>query len=143
MENSINYISEKIKFDLKNKTGITRWINLVAKLEKKKVGAICYVFCSDKYLLNINKQYLQHDTYTDIITFDYSYNDIISGDIFISINRVKDNAKQLGIKFEIELQRVMIHGILHLLGHNDKTAKQQKAMRYAEDLYLKKLNKKT
>ena len=118
---------------------MTKWITSAAKAEKKKVGEICYIFCSDNYLLKINKQYLKHNTFTDIITFDHSYDNLISGDIFVSIDRVKDNARQLGIHFENELHRVMIHGILHLAGYNDKTDKQELLMRKTEDKYLDKL----
>ena len=124
---------------MKNPLGVSKWITSTAKSEKKKVGEICYIFCSDNYLLKINKQYLKHNTYTDIITFDYSYDNLISGDIFVSIDRVRDNAKQLGIQFENELHRVMIHGILHLAGYNDKTDKQEALMRKMEDKYLDKL----
>ncbi len=139
MQPQINYISEKIKFKLKNPARLTNWIMASAKAEKRKLEPICYIFCSDNYLLKINKQYLKHSTFTDIITFDYSYDNIISGDIFISIDRVKDNAKELGINFETELHRVMIHGILHLSGYGDKTEKGERQMRELEDKYLKKL----
>jgi len=98
------------------------------------------VFCSDDYLLELNKKHLQHDYYTDIITFDYSDEDVISGDLYISLDRVKDNAAGLEIDWLTELRRVMVHGVLHLLGYGDKSPKQKKEMRSAEDAALKKLS---
>lgn len=111
-------------------------INDLIKSEQKNKGEITFIFCSDKYLLEINKEYLQHDYYTDVITFDYSENNIISGDIFISIDRVKENADTYKVSFENELYRVMLHGVLHLVGYNDKTKEEQKIMRQKEDEYL-------
>ncbi len=98
----------------------------------KLPGHLSFVFCSDEYLLKINQDFLQHDYYTDIITFDYSEGNKISGDLMISIDRIQDNAKQLNLKFDDELSRVMIHGVLHLLGFGDKTAKEEKEMRRLE-----------
>jgi len=135
----INFINEQIKFFLKDKSRIKKWLSACIIHEKHDPGTICYVFCSDKYLLTINNKYLKHNYYTDIITFDYTEKEskIISGDIFISIETVKSNSEDLGIEFGTELKRVMVHGILHLLGYGDKTNTQQKEMRKKEDKYIK------
>jgi rRNA maturation RNase YbeY len=140
----ISFNAEEIKFTLRNKTLLKRWITSTIKKKKHKIGEIYFVFCSDAYLLNMNKQYLNHDTYTDIITFDYSKESTtqaISGDIFISIDRVKENAIQFSKSFEDELHRVVIHGVLHLLGYTDKTKKGKIEMTKQEDACLKVLNK--
>ncbi len=130
-----NYFFEDTEsFDIKKE--VVAKINDLIKSEKKNKGEISFIFCSDKYLLEINKEYLQHDYYTDVITFDYSENNIISGDIFISIDRVKENADTYKVSFENELYRVMLHGVLHLVGYNDKTKEEQKIMRQKEDEYL-------
>lgn len=100
---------------------------------QKKTGDICIIFCDDDYLLNINRQYLEHDYYTDIITFDYVEGDRISGDLFISLDTVKSNADKFSVPFDTEAKRVIIHGILHLLGLKDKTDSEALAMRAAED----------
>lgn len=128
----------KVKFKLDNITKIKKWIEAVVKSEKHKVNGINFVFVGDKELLKLNKQYLKHNTYTDIITFDYSEGKEISGDIFISVDRVKENAKKFKVKFDDELHRVMIHGILHLCGYKDKTPKDAKEMRKREDASLTK-----
>ncbi len=134
--------NENLKFTLRNKTILKKWISATINKEKRKEGDITFIFCSDEYLLHINKQYLQHDTYTDIITFDYSEGDSaqpISGDIFISIERVKENAEKFSTTFENELHRVIIHGVLHLLGYKDKTKAAKAQMTSKEDYYLKQL----
>jgi rRNA maturation RNase YbeY len=118
---------------LKNRTILKQWIKLVIENNNKKVGEIAYIFCSDEQLLEINKEFLNHDYYTDIITFDYSETDVVSGDMFISIDRIKDNAKILGVAYQEELHRVIIHGILHLLGNKDKTETESENMRKLED----------
>jgi len=128
----------KVKFKLDKVAGIKKWIEAIAKTEKKAIGGINYVFVGDDELLKLNKQYLKHNTYTDIITFDYSEPKEISGDIFISIDRVKDNAKKFKVKFDDELHRVMIHGVLHLCGYKDKTPKDAREMRKKEDFSLGK-----
>jgi len=136
----INLQTENIKFTLKNKTLLKQWIKEVIEKKKRKSGEITFVFCNDDYLLNINKQYLNHDTFTDIITFDYSKEDTkqpISGDIFISIERVKENALKYSKTFENELHRVVIHGVLHLLGYTDKTKIAKEEMTRQENLCLK------
>ncbi len=112
------------------------WLNHSAKKEKQKIVNINYIFCSDKHLLKINKEYLNHDYFTDIITFDYADNTGVSGDIFISIDRVKFNANDYGVSIQDELHRVMVHGLLHLLGYKDKKPEQQKVMTSKEDFYL-------
>lgn len=128
----------KVKFKLDKVAGIKKWIEAIAKTEKKAIGGINYVFVGDDELLKLNKQYLKHNSYTDIITFDYSEPKEISGDIFISIDRVKDNAKKFKVKFDDELHRVMIHGVLHLCGYKDKTPKDAREMRKKEDFSLGK-----
>ena len=129
----------KTNFILKNKKVIKEWIAKVIDKEQKKLGNINYIFCDDKYLLDKNIKYLDHDTFTDIITFNYSEKDIIHSDIMISIPRVKENSITFDNSFSEELNRVMIHGILHLLGYNDKTERERKEMKEKEDYYLKKL----
>lgn len=176
----INFHSEDVPFNLKNKTKLKSWIVSVVEKKpprtagsiwaRKKAGDISFVFCSDAFLLEMNKEYLNHDTYTDIITFDYSGDkqstarpssldsarddrplgalrgtakseQPISGDIFISIDRVKENANKFSKTFEDELHRVMIHGVLHLLGYKDKTKIAKAEIRKQEDLCLKALKK--
>ncbi len=131
----VTFFNEEISFHLKQKLFLKKWIADVIALENKKIGAINYIFCNDSYLLQINLEYLKHDTLTDIITFDYTQDSkgYISGDIFISIDRVQENAKELKILFEKELNRVMIHGVLHLLGYKDKSKAQKAIMRQKED----------
>ena len=123
-------------FNLENTTKITNWISTTIEKENCQLGDISYVFCDDKYLLELNKKYLNHDTLTDIISFDYSEEGIVSGDIFISIERVKENAKKFKISFIDELYRVIIHGVLHYCGYKDKTEGEKKEMRRKENNYL-------
>ena len=113
-----------------------QWVKGIILEENKKEGDIVFVFCNDEYLLKKNIQFLNHDTYTDVITFDYCSDSIINGDIFISTERVKENAKNLEVDFFNELNRVMVHGLLHLLGYKDKTELDAKLMREKEDFYL-------
>ena len=115
---------------------LKNWIKSVILSEEKKIGNINYVFCSDEYLLEVNKQYLDHDYYTDIITFDYVEANVISGDIFVSVDRVKDNASQFGVSFDVELRRILVHGVLHLIGFPDKKPEEKKLMTSKEDQYL-------
>lgn len=141
-QNMITFSNEGIKFNLKNKTLLKKWIASTIEKKKRKTGEISFVLCSDEYLLTINKQYLNHDTYTDIITFDYSKDSLqlpVSGDIFISVDRVEENAKKFSKTFEDELHRVMIHGTLHLLGYKDKTKTHKEEMTKAEDACLMRL----
>lgn len=111
----------------------------IAFLEKKEVEKIDFVFCSDAFLLPLNKKYLRHQTLTDIITFDYSNKKILAGEIYISLDRVKENAKTFGVEFSEELYRVMLHGVLHLIGYRDKTAEEKSRMRRKENRYLRLL----
>lgn len=140
MNASILFFTEDIKFSLKEKNALRKWITLAAGKEGFIVDELNYIFCSDDYLLNLNQRFLNHDEYTDIITFDHSFNrKQINGEIFISVERVKENAKTFNVTFNNELHRVMIHGILHLAGYKDKTKKQQQTIRKKEDYYLRKL----
>ena len=132
MVKKITYNVEDVDFKLAKKPPLSIWIENVVKKEGKTLGAVSYIFCSDDYLHKMNLEYLNHDTLTDIITFPYN-NDPIEGDIFISIDRVKDNAQDFKVSFETELHRVMIHGILHLCGYKDKTTEEAKLMRHKED----------
>ena len=117
----IAYYTEDVKMPTFPKRKMNAWIKSVANKYKKNVGEIAYIFCSDKKILEVNKQYLQHDYYTDIITFDYCERDVLNGDIFISIETVSSNAERFRVSFEEELRRILIHGILHLCGQDDKT----------------------
>ena len=119
-----------------NKTHLKNQVKNLIYSELRKIGDITLIFCSDKYLLNINVNYLNHNYYTDIITFNYVEGETISGDLFISIDRIKENSKEFNTTFIKELYRVIFHGILHLIGFNDKTEEEQKIMRGKEDLYL-------
>lgn len=119
-------------FQLENELVYEQWIDAVIESEGKEPGEINYIFCDDEYLHNINMQYLNHDTLTDIISFDYCIGDLISGDIFISIERVQDNAKDYEVSFNEELLRVLAHGVLHYCGYKDKTEKEALLMRTKE-----------
>ncbi|MCZ2489863.1 rRNA maturation RNase YbeY [Aquirufa antheringensis] len=133
----IQFCTEDITFSLKEKLKHKAWLNEVAKQEGKKILELSYVFCSDDYLLQINQEYLNHDTLTDIVTFDNSEDPKkIEGDIFISIDRVNENGKKLGTS-ETELERVMVHGLLHLLGYKDKKKEDKALMTEKEDFYIK------
>tara|TARA_R100000789_G_scaffold72993_2_gene68733 strand:- start:3 stop:422 length:420 start_codon:yes stop_codon:yes gene_type:complete len=127
----------KSELVIQKKTDYADWINRVVDSEGFSVGQIDYIFCTDNYLLKLNKDYLNHDTFTDIITFDYTEGKIISGDIFISTDRVQDNAKKFDVEFSNELRRVMIHGILHLAGFGDKSKEEKDIMRLKEDEKIK------
>ena len=126
----------KTEFQISTKRTLKSWIKIVAKKEGSVVKDLNFIFCDDEFLLEKNKAYLKHNSLTDIITFDYSNKNNISGDIFISIDRVKANALSFSESFENELKRVIIHGILHLLGYKDKSKKEKKIMREKEDFYL-------
>ncbi len=127
-------------FELDREGKISQWIPKVIETEGCKVGEINYIFCDDKYLHKINVEFLNHDTYTDIISFDYTLGKTINGDIYISVERVQENAEKYNVTFEEELNRVMIHGVLHYLGIKDKTETQKKEMRSKENEYLLLLN---
>lgn len=133
---AIYFSSENIKFDLRGKLKVKKWITDLIKAQNKKVGDISYLFCDDAYLIEVNRTYLDHDTYTDIITFDYVEGDTISGDILISVERVKENAQLFNTTFDQELHRVIIHGVLHLLGQGDKTKAEAAQMRKKEEAAL-------
>ena len=133
------FFEEDIKFKPKRKVGLREWLKHTALAEGQKIRELNYIFCSDQYLLGINQQYLNHDTYTDIITFDHSEDQqLIIGDIFISIDRIRDNALSLSLSETDELHRVMIHGLLHLLGYKDKAKNDKQIMTQKEDFYLLK-----
>ncbi|MFK7001486.1 rRNA maturation RNase YbeY [Flavobacterium oreochromis] len=132
----INYNYET-NFLLSNEVDYTEWIKTVIESENKELNEINYIFCNDEYLLEINKQYLDHDYYTDVISFDYTENNLIAGDIFISIDRIKENAIDLGVSFDEELKRVIIHGVLHYCGYKDKTSSEEELMRLKEDEKIK------
>lgn len=135
----INFFEEEIQYKLKNKISLRQWIQETIQAEGFKLKELNYIFCSDAYLLQINQQYLDHDTYTDIITFDNSEEEgIIIGDIFISIERIRENAQNLKLTEADELHRVIIHGALHLLGYTDKSAVSKENMTQKEDFYLNK-----
>jgi rRNA maturation RNase YbeY len=138
---AIHFFEEDLTYKLKNKLKVRQWITDTIIAEGFKLQELTYVFCSDVYLLQINQQYLDHDTYTDIITFDNSkYEGEITGDIFISIPRIQENATLFKVSETDELHRVIIHGALHLLGYKDKTPLDNKKMTQKEDQYLAKRN---
>ena len=125
--------NSETSFTLKNQKKLVKWIGDVISSEGFQVGEINYIFCDDSYLNKINQEFLNHDTFTDIISFDYTLGKEIGGDIFISIERVLENAEKFNEVFENELHRVMIHGILHFIGYKDKTKKDKTLMRTKED----------
>ena len=126
-------------FSLENEDTIKAWISKTINAENRVEGEINYVFCDDDYLHKLNVEFLDHDTLTDIISFDYSVGNTINGDVFISVERVRDNAKDFETNFQDELNRVIIHGILHYCGYKDKSAEEEKLMRGKEDDYLAKM----
>lgn len=132
----VRYFCEDIKFNFKDKLSNNRWLKLVAGSEIKKLGDINVIFCSDNYILDVNMKYLQHDYFTDIITFDYCQGDVLSGDLFISVDSVRENAVEYGAEFDEEIHRVIVHGLLHLIGYDDHTPEDQKTMREKENYYL-------
>ena len=134
----IQYIAEEVELPALPVQKINRWIKETASSYGKKTGEIAYIFCSDKRMLEVNIQYLQHDFYTDIITFDYSEGQVISGDIFISLDTVRSNAEELKSSFDDELKRILIHGILHLCGQDDKTTESRIEMTNKENAALEK-----
>lgn len=136
---AITFHEEDISYKLKNKTAVRKWITDTIVAEGYKLSELTYIFCTDEYLLQINRQYLDHDTYTDIITFDNSEEEgVIVGDIFISIERIRENAGKFNVTEAHELHRVLIHGALHLLGYKDKSPADKKKMTLKEDFYLDK-----
>ncbi len=135
----IQFIVENIEIPHFDEQKVKIWIQSTAILHGRKVGRINFIFCNDERILEVNKQYLQHDYYTDIITFDYSRGKQVSGDIFISIDTVKSNSDELNTNFNIEFYRVLIHGVLHLCGQNDKTNEEQDEMTQKENEALENL----
>ena len=137
MPSAIHFFYEDVKFRFKTTQKTKSWIKGVIKSENKELGELNYIFCTDAFLAKINLGYLKHDTFTDIITFDTSEDDLsITGEIYISLERVRENAAKFNAEVDHELHRVMIHGVLHLVGYADKTAQQKKIMREKEDAYL-------
>ena len=132
----VRYYCEDIKFEFKNKLANNRCLKMVAGSEIKTLGDISIIFCSDNYILDVNIRYLHHDYFTDVITFDYCEGNKLSGDLFISIDSVRENAIEFGTEFDEELHRVIVHGLLHLIGYDDHTPEEQKVMRAKEDYYL-------
>ena len=130
---TVNYETD---FSIKNETQLVNWIEKVVLDKGFELGEVNYIFCDDEYLLKLNVEFLQHDTLTDIISFDNSLGKLINGDIFISVERVKENAKEYSVTFEEELHRVMIHGILHYMGLKDKSADEKMVMRKEENKAL-------
>ncbi|MDC1188989.1 rRNA maturation RNase YbeY [Flavobacteriales bacterium] len=136
IQSEFDFRSEDILFQLNEKPAIISWLSYSITAENKIPGDISYVFCSDDFLHKMNVKYLNHNTLTDIITFDYCHGNLINGEMFISIDRIKDNAKDFSVSLDKELHRVMIHGIMHLCGYNDKTVEDQNVMSSKEDFYL-------
>ena len=132
----IRYFNEDIKYELKGKLFNNNWLKTVAGSEMKRIGDINIIFCSDPYILEVNLKYLQHDYFTDIITIDYCEGDKLSGDLFISIDSVRENSIFYGTEFEDELNRVMVHGLLHLIGYDDHSDTDIAQMRAKENYYL-------
>jgi probable rRNA maturation factor len=132
----ISFSTIETTFNLKNKLKIRNWVKAILETEGKSAGDITYIFCNDEYLGGMNEKYLKHNTLTDIITFDYSEKEKLSGDIFISIERVKENAGSFNTTLNEELGRVMAHGVLHLSGYKDKSPDDKKMMKSKEDFYL-------
>jgi probable rRNA maturation factor len=135
-EEIINFYSENV-FDLPQAEAYEKWLKEAIASEGKKTGEISFIFCDDDYLLQINREYLNHDTYTDIITFDNSVGNILGGDIFISTERVRENAEIFEVSFDEELKRVIAHGVLHLCGYKDKTDEESGIMRSKEEEKMK------
>lgn len=138
---AFNFYTEDIDLPNIDFEQIKSWLQNVIGNHLKSVGNITYVFCSDNYILSINKQFLNHDYYTDIISFNYSSQRLISGDLFVSLDTVKSNSELFGSDFNIELSRVIVHGVLHLLGWDDKTDEERIVMREKENYWLSKLTK--
>ena len=132
----VSYFNEDIKFSFKEKRLTSRWLRFVAESEAKRLGDVSVIFCSDNYILDVNIKYLKHDYYTDIITFDYCEGSRLSGDLFISIDSVRENASFYGTDFADELNRVIVHGLLHLIGYDDHTEEDIAVMRAKENYYL-------
>ena len=132
----VSYYTEDTSFNFKEKRLTSRWLKFVAESEAKRLGDVAVIFCSDNYILDVNIKYLQHDYYTDIITFDYCEGNRLSGDLFISVDSVRENAGFYGTAFADELNRVIVHGLLHLIGYDDHSEADIAVMRAKENYYL-------
>ena len=132
----VRYLKEDTKFEFKHRLLNNRWLKMVAESEIRRLGDINIIFCSDNYILDVNMKYLQHDYFTDIITFDYCEKKVLSGDLFISVDSVRENSVYFGTEFEDELNRVIVHGLLHLIGYDDHSEDDIKVMREKENYYL-------
>lgn len=139
----INFFNEDVDFVLKDKKNLKSWIKFIVGSHQKQIGELNFVFASDEYVIEINREYLKHNYFTDIITFNYNTSDILSGDIFISIDTVRKNANTYGVSFVNEVHRVMIHGVLHLIGFDDKSDTLKAIMRKQEDTSLEILYSKS
>lgn len=134
----IQFFAEDVEYELPNPTKVKRWLKFVIESEGFVLNQLNYIFCSDEYLLNMNREHLQHDYYTDIITFDTSDDEKhVEGEIYISTDRVRENANEMSIVFDDELRRVIVHGVLHLVGYTDENDSTKAKMRSKEDFYLK------
>ena len=136
----VHFHNEEVSFSFNNKREVSLWLKSVVSSFQKELGVINVIFCNDKYLLKVNQTYLNHDYFTDIITFNYNENNLISGDLFISIDRVKENAINQKMEFNVEIHRVIVHGVLHLCGLNDQSKQEKEIMRGRENLFLQKLS---
>lgn len=132
----IGFVEQDRRIKSIGRKDLKKWLTSVVVAEGKEVGEICIVFCSDEYLVEVNKKFLTRDYFTDVITFDYCEGNVVSGDILISVDRVKENAKELSIPFLIELRRIMVHGVLHLIGYEDSSDKKKGVMTQMEEFYL-------
>ena len=132
----VSYFFEDTNFKFNRRRLTSQWLKFTAESEIKRIGQVNIIFCSDNYILDINQKYLQHDYFTDIITFDYCEGKTLSGDLFISVDTVRENALFYGTEFDDELNRVIVHGLLHLIGYDDHSEEDQKTMRSKENYYL-------
>ena len=132
----VSFHSEQTNFSLSNESQIADWLTKVCQKEGRTLGEVSIIFCSDDYLLEVNQKHLNHDYYTDVITFDYTEEKLVSGDLFISIDRVVDNAKSFGVPTLDEAHRIIVHGTLHLIGYTDKETNDKEEMTAKEDFYL-------
>jgi len=132
----ISFFYEETNFTLPQANKLKAWLKSIIQREEFELELINYIFCSDEYLLSLNVEYLNHDTYTDIITFDYTEGVQLEGDVYISVDRVNENAAQLNVSFNQEINRVMVHGLLHMMGYKDKSPSQKNQMRSKEDSCL-------
>lgn len=137
----VSYFFEDTNFKFNRRRLTSQWLKFTAESEIKRIGQVNIIFCSDNYILDINQKYLQHDFFTDIITFDYCEGKTLSGDLFISVDTVRENAIFYGTEFDDELNRVIVHGLLHLIGYDDHSEEDQKTMRSKENYYLEQREK--